>query len=81
METSTFDRLTRVAFGGSRRDFVRVALAAATTLACSRFGSHRLNRAEAWLSVGSVPPRQIVPNMRCRAKRSAPTTDSPLMAS
>jgi hypothetical protein len=32
MEASTFDRLTRLACGASRRDFVRVALAAATTL-------------------------------------------------
>jgi hypothetical protein len=32
MEPSTFDRLTRMAGGGSRRDFVRVALAAAAAL-------------------------------------------------
>src|SRR5215218_1415233 len=32
MEVSTFDRLTRMACGGSRRDFVRVAIAAATAL-------------------------------------------------
>jgi hypothetical protein len=32
MEASTFDRVTRKAFGGSRRDFVRVLIAAATAL-------------------------------------------------
>lgn len=32
MDASTFDRLTRRAFGGSRRDFVRVLLAAATAV-------------------------------------------------
>lgn len=44
MEASRFDRVTRMAFGGSRRDFVRVLFAAATAL---RLPSIQVARAQA----------------------------------
>ena len=52
MEASTFDRLTRMAFGGSRRDFVRVLVAAVDRGAADsgprRSGSVEWSRASRW---------------------------------